>query len=776
MELIINRIKEICDKSWNSYPTNNIKFEHFILSVLVDKKFNCLENIVSTKKSGNINFLNLNDLLNESVSGDVSENIVNEITTSLYHESNIVYKTRPKIMIHSDFISLIKYTLNNNNKENKDYITACDLLISFLNIPLVEGPSFLSVKTMFIGKSITSSKIINYISSLNETPINIINEPEDNNEIKNIQKNNNKNKLKNYTQINKSTDNLNMLVYNDKLEKTIGRENELMRLISILGKKRKNNVLIIGDSGVGKTNIVHGLTHKIVNGDVPFYLNNKIILNFNHSNMIAGTQFRGMLEEKLNQLFSEITKAKDIILFIDDLTKLYGNNSSSGQTEMIDVFNEVINKGDIQIITSCDYQKFKILEKNISFLNKFEKIYLDEVNDEDSIKILMGVKDSYESFHNVFFSNEIIKTVNKLSKKYITDKKIPESALDVIDECGSMFRNCNKDKYKITEDNILTIISNMTNIPMNRLGYDEKKDLKDINIKLKEHIIGQDNAIETISQAIKRNRLGINKKNKPSTFLCVGNTGVGKTFLAKKIAYELFGSEDKLIRFDMSEYSEKNSVSKLIGTSPGYIGFEKGGLLTEAVKHNKYCVLLFDEIEKADSEIYNLFLQLFDDGILTDGNGYKVDFKNTIIMMTSNIGTRQENDYKYIGFKQIDKPNNNIITKEIEKYFTPEFLNRIDEIIYFNKLEDNDLIKIAEIGLDKLKKSLIDNLNVELIYNEEVSKHIHSESLKSKKYGARPISRLITNKIENLLSDYFLDNDNINKVELILKEGNIIIK
>lgn len=764
MDLIIQRIEEICKKIWENYPTNNIKFEHFVLSILLDKSSNCLDDLLLKETTPKGFFLNVNNLINGSLGVEVTDDMIDEITLSLFHESNIVYKTRPKITLHSDFKTLLKITFENNKKENKNFITISDLIISFLNISLVDGPSLLSLKTMFISKNITSSKILNFINDVSnniktEVNTNVINE------VKTTHK---KNKFKNLINVNNYTENLNLLAYDNKINKTIGRENELNRLTILLGKKNKNNVLIIGDCGVGKTNLIHGLAHNINNDETPFYLTNKTILNFNHSSIIAGTQFRGMLEEKLNKMFNEIIKAKNIILFIDDLSKLYSTNSS-GQTEMIDSFSDAVNREDIQIIATCDYQKIKTLEKNISFLNKFEKLYLNEVTNEESIKILLGNKSYYENYHNVSFSNDIIELINTLSKKYITDKKLPESSLDVLDEIGSMFRSDNI-KKEITEDNVLTVISNITNIPINKIGGDDKKVLKDIDIKLKSHIIGQDDAIKTISQTIKRNRLGVNRKSKPSTFLCIGSTGVGKTFLAKKIAEEIFGSENKLIRFDMSEYSEKNSISKLIGTSPGYIGFEKGGLLTEAVKHNKYCVLLFDEIEKSDPEVYNLFLQLFDDGILTDGNGYRVDFKNTIIILTSNIGSSKTN--MSVGF--IDN-SESLLNKEVEKFFTPEFLNRIDEIIYFNKLGDNEMRRIIEINLSNLKKSLYYNLHINLEYGEDIIKHIHTLTIKQKKYGARPISRVITNEIENLISDYILDNENIDFIKLILHENEIII-
>ena len=532
--------------------------------------------------------------------------------------------------------------------------------------------------------------------------------------------------------------------------------------------------------------------------------------------MIAGTQFRGMLEDRFKSLFNEIKKNKNIILFIDDIHQIV--QEGKNDMDISEMVNKAMSNGEAQVIGCTTYKLYKkTIEDNTSLDRKFQKINVDPESIEDSITILNELKGYYEEYHHVKYEDDAIKNCVILANKYIPERLLPDSALDIIDEAGSYISSCAKEseeitylkktikatesdkqrnisndnvaavnecdnklsnlrvklieaekEYKkeresvvITSDNIYQIVSEKTGIPIAKLSTDEKKSLTHIDDEIKKVVIGQDEAVESICKAIKRSRVGLSNKNKPVSVLAIGSTGCGKTLLAKTIAKEVFGKEKYLVRFDMSEYSDKTAVSKLIGTGAGYVGYDNGGLLTEAIKKNKYCVLLCDEIEKADPEIYNVFLQIMDDGRVTDNTGKVVDCKNLILIFTSNVGTKEamENG-NMIGFTNpgTDEHKKNILRKELKSKFAPEFINRIDEIIYFNTLKDNDFRQIIALELNKTVKKL-EELGYKLEYDDTVIDYILEKIEPDKEYGARPIMRVIQEDIENKITDFILQND-----------------
>lgn len=613
--------------------------------------------------------------------------------------------------------------------------------------------------------------------------------------------------------------NLNEEAKAGKIDKLIGRDLEINKIFRVLGRRKKNNVLLLGDGGVGKTAIVNGIAQIIVDGNAPKSLSNKEIYSLDMTAMIAGTQFRGMLEDRFKKLFSELKRNKNIILFIDDIHQIV--NEGKNDMDISEMVNKAMSDGDIQVIGCTTYKSYKkTIENNSSLDRKFQKINVDQETAENSIKILTEIKGYYENYHHVTYDDEAIKNCVILAEKYIPERLLPDSAIDIIDEAGSYVSSCAKESeeliylrnmiksseahkktciekddvrgvheceeklnklrvklieaernYKkerenvtITSDDIYKIVSEKTGIPISKLSVDEKKSLAHIDDDIKKVVIGQDEAVESICRAIKRSRVGLSNKNKPVSVLAIGSTGCGKTLLAKTIAKEVFGKEKYLVRFDMSEYSDKTAVSKLIGTGAGYVGYDNGGLLTEAIKKNKYCVLLCDEIEKADPEIYNVFLQIMDDGRVTDNTGKVVDCKNLILIFTSNVGTKEamENG-NMIGFTNpgTDEHKKNILRKELRSKFAPEFINRIDDIIYFNTLTDDNFREIIKLELNKTVKKL-EEIGCELTYGEDVVDYILDKISTEKEYGARPIMRVIQEDIENQITDFILENEGTN--------------
>ncbi|WP_019119015.1 ATP-dependent Clp protease ATP-binding subunit [Anaerococcus obesiensis] len=629
--------------------------------------------------------------------------------------------------------------------------------------------------------------------------------------------------------------NLNEMAEAGKIDPVIGREDEVERVIQILLRRTKNNPILIGDPGVGKTAIIEGLAQRIVDGKVPFVMKEKTIVSLDLASMIAGTKYRGDFEDRLKKLFGELEQREDVVLFIDEFHMVLGAGASEGSMDAANILKPILAKGDIQIIGATTIDEYrKHVEKDQALTRRMQPVHVEEPNKDDTIKIIEGLKDKYEDHHKVEITDEAIKAAVDLSQRYIQDRFLPDKAIDVIDEACSKERiknykenknqvsnkeildklieeknmaineqnfekaaslrdqinetreklekekEENKTDLKISFDEVAKIVSSWSKVPITKLTEDEKQKYMDLDIDLKKEVIGQDKAIDKISHAIKRARVGLKDPKKPiGSFIFVGPTGVGKTYLAKSLAKNLFGDMDNLIRMDMSEYMEKFAVSRLVGSPPGYVGYEEGGQLTEAVRKNPYSVILFDEIEKAHPDIFNLLLQILDDGRLTDGQGRTVDFKNTIIIMTSNVGVSSLNQNPKIGFgtgdveKEIDDSNKEIINKAIKNAFAPEFLNRLDDIIMFNSLDKDAIKEITKILLEETKDRL-KNLGIEINYNKRVV-DLLSEGGFSKEYGARPLERHITNKIDNQLAEEILEGK-LSKdmvINLTVKEGKI---
>jgi ATP-dependent Clp protease ATP-binding subunit ClpC len=608
------------------------------------------------------------------------------------------------------------------------------------------------------------------------------------------------------------------LARTNKLDNIIGREHDLDEMIKILCRRKKNNVIIVGGAGVGKTSLVHGLAHMINNYKVPAQLKNKRIMMLNPTTLVAGTQWRGMFEERLNTLMTELKKSKNTILFIDDISSVF-NEKSTIEKDSGNAWGTLLENGDVQIIATTDFKGYhSTIDSNPTMSRRFQKVSIDPPTVDETINILKGLKPEYEKYHSVEYTDDAIVACCELSERYLTERNLPDSAIDVLDEVGAQFhidffrsdeldalyaervkldikvellkkqdkfdeadieekkskeltvkileiesehkKALKKNPILINRNDVLEVFSRSVQIPLTQLNTNDKKSLSDLDKKLKECVIGQDEAIDKICNAIRRNRVGFTNSATYGSFFLIGRTGVGKTFIAKKLAQYLFGDENKIVRVDLSEYTDKTAVGKLIGSNPGYVGYEKGGLLTEAIKNKKHCVLLLDEIEKADTEIYNLFLQVLDEGFLTDNAGMKVDFKNVIILATSNIGAKTAATFgKGIGFNEDENKNQkNILTKELKKKFPPEFLNRFNDIIHFNSLSDDNLRKIINNRLEEIKTSLWKR-NLKFTYYDCVVDYLMKVIEPDKEYGARPIARAIETEILDRITQKILDID-----------------
>lgn len=629
--------------------------------------------------------------------------------------------------------------------------------------------------------------------------------------------------------------NLNDLASKGKIDKIVGREKEIGQMFNILGRRNKNNLILVGHGGVGKTAICRNIANMIIEKKAPVKFHKKKIIQVDISAMIAGANFRGMFEERLKGFLEEVKNNKNYILFIDDIHSVLSEKNQSGDVNVASMLNNILVEGDIQVIGTTNFKDYKnTIENNSSLSRKFQKIVIEPSPINDSIDILNGCKEYYETFHNVKYTDEAIKSCVLLANKYISDRNLPDSAIDLLDESASRVvlkiqdtpeitqikeqllrinenkkeilssetydgiselnakkntlkirlslleknNRYNTEQRTINEDDVCELVSEKTSIPITKLSTSEKESLKNINSVLKKCIIGQDEAVDRICQVVKRNRVGLNNKNKPIVMFLGGPTGVGKSLIAKKLSEEVFGDEKYLVRLDMSEYAEKSSITKLIGSAPGYVGYDNGGQLTEIIKNKKYCVLLLDEIEKANQEIYNVFLQLFDEGCLTDNTGQKIDFKNVIILLTSNVGAKQVSDFgSGLGLvrNELSKAKS-IIQKELKKKFPPEFINRIDDIVYFNKLTEENLKDIIKLELNNLNDKLV-KIGITLdseFYEKEMIELLFEKIKDQSEYGARPILRAIKETLENPITDLLLDNDydegHVIKVSDVLNE------
>ncbi|HZM92611.1 MAG TPA: ATP-dependent Clp protease ATP-binding subunit [Vicinamibacterales bacterium] len=623
----------------------------------------------------------------------------------------------------------------------------------------------------------------------------------------------------------------------NQLDPLVGRDYELERVQQVLCRRTKNNAVLIGEPGVGKTAIVEGLAQKVIYGDVPHFLADKRILALDISLIVAGTKYRGQFEERLKAIMKELTENPNIIVFIDELHTLVGAGSAEGSLDAANILKPALSRGEIRCIgatTPAEYRKY--IEKDRSLERRFQAIKVDPPAEKETIEILKGVKDRYEQFHRVEYTPEAIEAAVYQSSRYITDRFLPDKAIDLVDEAGARaklkeagysdeFAEINKSirvaveqmesaasqkdfekaqfyrdqeasarenlqltrerfdgkvrRVIVSKGDIDEVVSKWTGVPISSINQDEGDKLLRMESDLHKRVVSQDKAISAISRAIRRSRAGLKNPNRPvGSFIFLGPTGVGKTELARALANFLFGSDNALIRFDMSEYMEKHSVSKLIGSPPGYVGHEEGGQLTEKVKRNPYSVVLLDEIEKAHPDIFNILLQVFEDGHLTDGLGNRVNFKNTIIIMTSNIGARFIQKKASLGFQAsdttaIDKNVSDMVLGEVKRTFNPEFINRIDEIIVFEALSDDDLRRIMGLLLDQLNANLVDR-RMKIVINRDVVDWIIDVTCKDRSYGARPLRRAIQRYVEDPLSEELIrGNLGDGEIEVYMDAGQI---
>ena len=637
--------------------------------------------------------------------------------------------------------------------------------------------------------------------------------------------------------------NLTALAKESKLDPVIGRKNEIQRIIEILSRRTKNNPVLIGEPGVGKTAVVEGLAQMIVDNKVPEILKNKKIVSLDMSAMIAGAKYRGDFEERLKNVLQEIKKAGNIILFIDEMHTIIGAGAAEGAMDAANILKPLLSRGEIQIIGATTLNEYrKHIEKDAALERRFQTVIVDEPTTEDTVKILSGLKDKYEAHHKVKITDEAIKAAVDLSERYINDRFLPDKAIDLIDEACSKIKlrtvtmpknildmenkiekvskekeeaiisqsfekaaklrdeekelkdkvNKARENWKKKEENkeasvnaedIANVVSVWTKIPVTKLTKTESEKLKNLDLELKKRVIGQDDAVEALARAIKRARVGLQNENRPiGSFMFLGPTGVGKTELTKALAENLFGNENQLIRLDMSEFMEAHSVSKLIGSPPGYVGYDEGGQLTEQVRRKPYSIVLFDEIEKAHPDVFNMLLQILDDGRLTDSTGRTVSFKNTVIIMTSNAGARNIVEHHSIGFmnkedskKDYEKTRDEVMG-ELKKIFRPEFLNRLDDIIVFKKLSNESIEKITKIMLDEFIKRL-EKKNIKVDVSDDVIKYISKVGFDDT-YGARPLRRAIQSKIEDKFAEEMLDGNikEDSNVKIDLNDDKIVIK
>ena len=632
-------------------------------------------------------------------------------------------------------------------------------------------------------------------------------------------------------------------VENGEIDPVIGRKTEIKRVSQILSRRKKNNPILIGEPGVGKTSIVEGLAQLIKDGTAPRTLHGKRIFTLDLASIVAGTKFRGQFEERMKAILQECKANPDIVLFIDELHTIIGAGNASGSLDASNIFKPALARGELQVIGATTLDEYREnIEKDGALTRRFQQVLVEEPTLDETKTILLNIKEKYEKHHKVKYTDEAIEECVKLSARYIMDRSMPDKAIDVLDEAGAstnvtvekpenikelelkildiveqkamvvkkqkyeeaaklrdeekkveeklekaMFdwnESLDKDITEIGVETISEIVSMMTGIPLNKISTQEGKRLLNLDKELSGSVIGQESAVVKVVKAIKRNRIGIKDKNKPvGSFIFLGPTGVGKTLLAKLLAEQVFGDAEALVRMDMSEYMEKHSVSRLVGPPPGYVGYDQGGQLTEKVRRKPHCVILFDEIEKAHEDVFNLLLQLLDEGQLTDGLGRKVNFKNALIIMTSNIGVKEANSFgKNMGFetdsKILSEENKvrEIIEKALKKKFKPEFLNRIDEAIVFNSLTREDIHKIIYVEIEKLK-GRIEEMHYGLNVTENAIDFLAEQGY-SEEYGARPLNRAIQHYIEDSVADEIL-NDKIKEGEIInidYVKGEIVVK
>ena len=617
---------------------------------------------------------------------------------------------------------------------------------------------------------------------------------------------------------------LTALAKKGKIDPVIGRDKEIARVIEILNRRTKNNPVLIGEAGVGKTAVVEGLAQEIVDGSVPAKLQKKRIISLNVVSLVQGTGIRGQFEQRMEQLIKELQQNDDIILFIDEIHELVGAGNAEGGMDAGNIIKPALARGELQLVGATTIKEYRDIEKDSALARRFQPVEVKEPSIDETTRILKGIQKRYEDYHHVHYTDDAIESAAKLSARYIQDRFLPDKAIDLLDEAGSrmnltipyidkdkMQERINAaeqlkeealknedyekaayyrdqiDKYKKVKDQkvdpdkspVITskimnkIVEEKTGIPVGDIQKQEENQLQNLASDLKAHVIGQDKAVDKVARAIRRNRIGFNKSGRPiGSFLFVGPTGVGKTELAKQLAKQMFGSEDAMIRFDMSEYMEQYSVSKLIGSAPGYVGYEEAGQLTEQVRHNPYSLILLDEIEKAHPDVLNLFLQILDDGRLTDSQGRTVSFKDTIIIMTSNAGQGIKN--ASVGFAaENEDESNESARNNMSQFFKPEFLNRLDDVIEFNELTKPDLLKIVDLMLANTN-NMVKDQGLHIDVTDAAKEKLVDEGF-NPALGARPLRRTIQEEIEDKVADYKLDHTDSKNLKADVKDDEIVI-
>lgn len=815
-------------------PTLVIDLDYFILGIFTHRKSNIYRR------------------LDDSLVSSTIDAIYSAFYSTVSSKALTAIKSGRKTTLDSTFANILTQAEIEAKNMNSDFVTTEHVFLSILSdsednkvkkLLNKAGLTYSFLKRKMVNENINNTENIEENTTKVKPPKNpsnikveIIGDVDDENAYKiienimghNIDFNNNsidhtslpgmgKRKKGKNANINSYCTNLNDLAEQGKIEPLIGRDKEINEIIRILGRKKKNNAILLGGEGVGKTAIGESLALKIVQGNVPDFLANRVLVSLDMTALMAGTTLRGMFEERVKGILDEIKADPSFILFMDNIGAILADKGKNDY-EISAMLSRALENGEIQVIGTSDFTSYrKTFDKDPSLARRFQKIIVEAPSVFESLEILKGLKPVYEEYHHVYYEDDAITSCVHLADRYIPERNLPDSAIDILDEIGSLKgtiletneikdlrdeikllesrinaltkaqdfqkadfyteelkkvkKEYNKVKKEfnenrienpviITKNDILEIISIKTNIPVNNLNSDDKKKLSGMNDRIKENVIGQDESIDTICKALKRNRIGLRSNGCMYSSIMIGPTGVGKTLIAKQLAKELFGDEKALVRFDMSEFSDKVAVNKLIGSNPGYVDYEEGGQLTETIKNKKHCVLLLDEIEKADPEIYNIFLQVLDEGFLTDNSGMKVDFKNVIVLFTSNIGAKTASDFgKGIGFNEDEGQNTKrILLKQLKNKFPPEFLNRLDNIIYFNSLTNDNLKEIIKLEINKLKNRVI-NIGFDLEYDDSIIDYILNNIKEEGEYGARPIMRAIQDNIEDKLTDTLLEGD-----------------
>jgi len=795
MKKVLPKVKRIINMSLKQakfYGDDVVRIEHIIISLINDYNNNAIKTLLKM--------------------GVDVDKLHKKIETKLIKEKDDFVEVK----INSKDIPLDDITENILKGAEKECDSLNDTYLDTQHILLA------SVKVKSDISSILKSMKVSY-KNLKSNIVSSIEPMESEDENNKFKKN--KNKTGNKNEQTPILDNFSIDVtkraIEGKIDPVIGRDDAIMRVAQILARKKKNNPVIIGDPGVGKTTIVEGLALKIIQGDAPRTLLDKRIVSLDLTSLVAGTKYRGQFEERIKGVVDELMEVDNVILFIDEVHNVVGAGNSSGSMDAANVLKPALARGDLQLIGATTLDEFREhIEKDGALTRRFQQVIIDPPSVEDTIKILTKIKESYESYHKVSYSQETIEQCVKMADRYITDREFPDKAIDIMDEVGSRSQinikppktiskleeqileikvkkgevvkkqkyeeaarlrdeerivnekleiekdkwldSLNIEKTEITPEDVNEVVASMTGIPLKRISGDQGKRMLEMESEMKKSIIGQEMALDKIAKSLRRNRVGIRNPKKPiGSFMFLGPTGVGKTHIAKKLAEYMFGDEDSLIRLDMSEFQEKHSISRLIGSPPGYVGHEDGGQLTEKVRRKPYSIVLFDEIEKAHREIYNTLLQMLDDGQLTDSAGRRVNFKNCMVIMTSNVGVKKLQDFGTgVGFgtksklEKQDEIKESMLTDELKKQFTPEFLNRLDDVIIFKSLTKEQISSIVDLEIDKLVKR-VSEIGFTLQINKTAKDYLVDVGY-DEEYGARPLNRAIQKHIEDPLSEEIL--------------------